>query len=209
MSLPSSPPRPTPKLRLLDCPSLKKASDDDNTIDIESIATKDLHGGRDLAMLLFVDRPNERVLLQVPNDLGWRYHYGLSIPGEGDGDSDRWGDATDACRGALRRQDPEAVAPLRPAGLMLFTFPSVEGHKPMRVRVLENDVSEMSDVQGRYGGSWFDYGRVPYPKMWRDDELWLPRLLEAKDSSFFEGQFVFDGPPGPSSRVVDYKVEFR
>lgn len=119
------------------------------------------------------------------------------------------GTRRDACRGALRRQDPEAVAPLRPAGLMLFTFPSVEGHRPMRVRVLENDVSEMSDVQGRYGGSWFDYGRVPYPKMWRDDELWLPRLLEAKDSSFFEGRFVFDGPPGPSSRVVDYKVEFR
>ena len=214
MTLPPRTPAPAPSLRLLGCPSLEScpslatAGDGDGP-GVESVDTSDLRGGRDHAMVLFADRRGGRALLGVPNGLGWRYHYGVSVPGKGGG-GDRWADAEDACREALRGPGGPGVedAPLRPAGLMLFTFPN-DGGGPMRVRVLECDVSSDPGARERYGGSWYDFCSVPYDKMWDDDRLWLPRLLDGPDASYFEGHFVFDGPPGPSSRVVDYKVEFR
>lgn len=35
---------------------------------------------------------------------------------------------------------------------------------------------------------WFNMGKVPFDKMWQDDALWVPLMLEGKR---FEGEFFF------------------
>ena len=52
-------------------------------------------------------------------------------------------------------------------------------------------------------GVYYGVEDVPYERMWADDRIWMPTLL-ASDASYFEGHFVFDGPPGPDSRVVSH-----
>ena len=37
---------------------------------------------------------------------------------------------------------------------------------------------------------WCPESAIPYGRMWADDRLWLPLMLEGQG---FEGQFVFDG----------------
>lgn len=37
---------------------------------------------------------------------------------------------------------------------------------------------------------WCAESQIPYERMWADDRLWVPLMLEGRS---FEGQFVFDG----------------
>ncbi len=37
---------------------------------------------------------------------------------------------------------------------------------------------------------WCDFEDIPYDRMWKDDRLWIPHLL---DKRYFEGNFTFDG----------------
>ena len=46
---------------------------------------------------------------------------------------------------------------------------------------------------------WTPLGSIPFPRMWADDALWLPLLLERKH---FKGRFVFDG-----DRMLDYELQ--
>lgn len=46
---------------------------------------------------------------------------------------------------------------------------------------------------------WFDVNAIPYDKMWQDDHLWMPLMLEGKT---FKGFFVFDG-----DHMLDYGVD--
>ena len=43
---------------------------------IEDVPLKALFNGRELAMVVLTDRKARRVLLQVRNGLGWRFHLG-------------------------------------------------------------------------------------------------------------------------------------
>jgi 8-oxo-dGTP diphosphatase len=42
--------------------------------------------------------------------------------------------------------------------------------------------------------------RIPYEKMWEDDRLWIPLLLEGVR---FRGRYLFDG-----ERMLDYELYF-
>jgi hypothetical protein len=37
---------------------------------------------------------------------------------------------------------------------------------------------------------WFPLHAIPYGKMWADDALWLPQMLEGRN---FHGTFLFEG----------------
>jgi 8-oxo-dGTP diphosphatase len=37
---------------------------------------------------------------------------------------------------------------------------------------------------------WTRLDEIPYEKMWADDRVWLPLML---DGTYFEGRFLFDG----------------
>jgi 8-oxo-dGTP diphosphatase len=46
---------------------------------------------------------------------------------------------------------------------------------------------------------WTPVDRIPYDRMWADDRLWLPLMLEGRG---FRGWFIFDG-----DRMLDARVE--
>ena len=46
---------------------------------------------------------------------------------------------------------------------------------------------------------WFDLDNIPFEKMWSDDVIWFPLMLEGKR---FVGKFVFDG-----MTMLDYTLD--
>jgi 8-oxo-dGTP diphosphatase len=50
---------------------------------------------------------------------------------------------------------------------------------------------------------WFELESLPYDKMWADDEIWMPLLLQGKD---FDGDFVFDGG---RRNIVEHEIRLR
>ena len=73
-------------------------------------------------------------------------------------------------------------------GVMLFTFRDCS-EAPMRVSVYEASVDG-----GQTIGLFHAPEEVPYERMWADDKVWLPHVLE-EGPYFFSGHFVFSGPP--------------
>ena len=70
----------------------------------------------------------------------------------------------------------------------------------MRVRVLEA-APDAECAEEEQPGVFMNHADVPYDQMWADDVVWMPTLL-ASEASYFEGHFVFDGPPGAESRLL-------
>ena len=46
---------------------------------------------------------------------------------------------------------------------------------------------------------WVDLDAIPYDRMWEDDKLWLPLLVEGRR---FSGYWIFDG-----DRMLDYRLD--
>lgn len=61
---------------------------------------------------------------------------------------------------------------------------------------IEADVFTATDYEGTPMETdeaiphWFDIDRLPFDRMWPDDELWMPHLFAGRP---FTGRFVFDG----------------
>ena len=45
---------------------------------------------------------------------------------------------------------------------------------------------------------WVPLDEIPYDRMWEDDHIWLPLLMNGE---YFEGRWVFDG-----DRMLDYEL---
>ena len=131
------------------------------------------------AMVLFINRRTRCILLEVPNAVGWKLHFGLALSKNEDMD----------------KQVAEAVAAsgvkvescVR-TGVMLFTFRDCS-EAPMRVSVYEASVDG-----GQTVGLFHAPEEIPYERMWADDKVWLPHILE-EGPYYFSGHFVFSGPP--------------
>jgi len=156
---------------------------------VTDVPTAFLSDARELAMVVLVDRERSRILLEVPNNLGWQLHFGCSAPG---------GDLRLAALTELTASGIEVDEPCE-KGLMLFTFCNVDV-APIRVRVFEA-MLRSSKSHGRF----FDFGDVPYDRMWADDVVWMPALL--RSGLPFSGHFVFDGPPSATSRLIQHNYE--
>jgi hypothetical protein len=119
-----------------------------------------------------------RVLLGLPNSLGWRYHFGVRAP---PGESATLGLATDAIKVLAQRSLVDSGAPdrVREAGLMLFTFltePPAQ-HAPMRVRVFETRSSSAASSAECLEGlsptiGW--YGHDEVLEFYSSSEDWWP-----------------------------------
>ena len=46
---------------------------------------------------------------------------------------------------------------------------------------------------------WYEESKVPFPKMWPDDEIWFPYMLRG---ALFYGYFIFKG----MNDIVDSKL---
>jgi len=96
-----------------------------------------------------------------------------------------------ALHGAIREvQEELCVTPtgVRAVGELHFQF--VDGYS------LHGSVFAASGFEGTLCETgeatpmWASLDRIPYERMWADDPLWLPMLIEGKR---FQGFFVFDG----------------
>jgi len=154
-------------------------------------------------MAVIVDRSRRRVLLKIPNDRGWRFHFGVARNTQYCRDPEAVKrDVADSVRRALNLDESaQSSMSLRPAGLMLFSF---RRHAPLKVHVWEWSPDKDQAASLKQGiGVWYDFGDVPYQSLWADDVFWMPTLLR-EEGSYFEGHFVFDGPPGPTSKLLKH-----
>ena len=133
---------------------------------------------REHAMVLFINRRTRCILLEVPNAVGWKLHFGLALSKNEDVDA--------RVAEAVAASGVKVESCVR-TGVMLFTFRDCS-EVPMRVQVYEASVDG-----GQTVGLFHAPEEVPYERMWADDRVWLPHVLD--EPYFFSGHFVFSGPP--------------
>jgi 8-oxo-dGTP diphosphatase len=134
------------------------------------------------ATLLFVLRDGHILLINKKTGLG---------AGKINGPGGRIDPGETAREGAIREVEEElCVTPtgVREAGELSFQF--VDGYS------LHGSVFTASGYDGALCETreaaplWTPLARIPYDRMWADDALWLPLMLDGKG---FRGYFVFDG----------------
>ena len=175
-------------------------SDSENTTTTTTIGDVPSENLDEYAMVVLVDRRSQSILLEVPNELGWRLHYGFRCVSTAAEDPAAEDPAAVVLTNLQEIFGAEQELSLRPAGMMLFTFTN---HKPMRVKIFEANVG-LEKVQQI--GKVYKFAEVPYDRMWADDIIWLPELLE-KEGSYFEAHFVFQGTPCGSSPLLKHSYQ--
>lgn len=133
------------------------------------------------AVLCFVFRGDEILLIEKLRGLG---------AGKVNGPGGRINPGETAVQAAVREtQEEVGITPLSPelAGELRFRF--VNGYQ------LQGYVFRSDAFEGEPGPTveavpfWCQVNRIPYDRMWADDRLWIPHLLDRKE---FIGSFVFD-----------------
>lgn len=92
------------------------------------------------------------------------------------------------------------VTDMNKVGVLNFEFES-DQNKVMEVHVFKATQFTGEPIESNEMiPQWFDVAKVPYAKMWPDDQIWLPLLLADKK---FTGTFLFDQP---SSETYSAKI---
>lgn len=134
------------------------------------------------ATLLFVLQDGNILLINKKTGLG---------AGKINGPGGRIDPGETAIEGAIREvQEELCVTPtgVRPAGELSFQF--VDGYSLHgAVFTATGFTGELCETR-EAAPIWTPVGEIPYQRMWADDSLWLPMLLEGKG---FAGFFIFDG----------------
>lgn len=134
------------------------------------------------ATLLFVVRDGQVLLIHKKRGLG-----AGKINGPG-GRIDP-GETPHQC--AIREvQEELLVTPtgITPEGQLLFQFAdgfSIHGYV-FRATGCQGEPKETDEAVPH----WIATGKIPYERMWADDHVWLPQMLDGKK---FIGKFLFDG----------------
>jgi 8-oxo-dGTP diphosphatase len=143
------------------------------------------------ATLLFVLRDGHVLLIHKKTGLG---------AGKINGPGGRIEDGETPAQGAVREVQEELCATptgVRPCGELFFQF--VDGYS------LHGYVFTASGITGEVCETreaaplWTPLAAVPFDRMWADDRLWFPLMLQGKS---FRGWFIFDG-----DTMLDYRVE--
>jgi len=144
------------------------------------------------ATLLFVLRDSQILLINKKTGLG---------AGKINGPGGRIDPGETAMEGAIREvQEELCVTPsgVREAGELLFQF--VDGYAlygfVFTATGFAGDLCETREA----APLWTPVDSIPYGKMWADDVLWLPLLLEGRG---FRGFFIFDGDDMLDSRIEE------
>jgi len=173
------------------------------------VADTDLVGGTDLtvptepttvieATLCFVRRDEEVLLIEKRRGLGEGWFNGPGGKLE-DGESPR-----ECARREVREEVGIEVSGLEKAGEVTFRLDG-EGHT--RCHVFRTDVFEGEPTPSPEARPvWMPVEEVPYDRMWEDDELWLPGVLEGRT---VRGEFAFEGgKPLDEAAFVDHELEW-
>jgi 8-oxo-dGTP diphosphatase len=145
---------------------------------------------KDPATLVFVVKDSSVLLIHKKRGLGAgkiNAPGGRLEPGE-----------TPLAAAVRETQEEVGITPLdlSHAGLNLFQFTDDYS--------IHVDVFKARDFEGETRETeeavplWTPVDRIPYEKMWEDDRLWIPLLLEGVR---FRGRYLFDG-----ERMLDYEL---
>lgn len=102
-------------------------------------------------------------------------------------------------------QEEIGVTPINYEKRAVITFSNIENGERFNIVM---HVYAASDYLGEIKESeemrpeWFDLDKVPFGKMFPDDKIWLPIMLEGKN---FEGYFKFD----EDFNVLDHTIEIK
>lgn len=141
---------------------------------------------RERATLLFVRRGDEILLIEKKRGLG-----AGKINGPG-GRLDR-GETPEQC--AIRETQEElCITPteVKFAGELMFQFVGdnkLAGHSIHGYVYTASSFTGTPTETNEAKPVWTRIDAIPYERMWQDDALWLPLMLEGKP---FVGKFVFD-----------------
>jgi 8-oxo-dGTP diphosphatase len=142
------------------------------------------------ATLLFVIRDGRILLINKKTGLG---------AGKVNGPGGRIEPGETAMQGAIREvQEELCVTPLgvREAGELYFQF--MDGYSLHGAVFTGSDFSGILCETREAAPLWTPLEEIPYPRMWADDFLWLPLVLQGIS---FKGFFTFDGDTMLDSRV--------
>jgi len=136
----------------------------------------------DTAVLTFIRRPGQLLLIVKKRGLG---HGKVNAPGG------RLEPGETPEQAAVREtQEEVGLTPfgLRSAGRLDFAF--TDGYS-LRCHVFTADGCEGTPTETDEASPfWCGEAEIPYGRMWSDDRLWVPLMLEGRP---FQAQFVFDG----------------
>jgi len=142
------------------------------------------------ATLLFVVKDGQVLLIHKKRGLG---------AGKINGPGGRLEPGETPEEAAIREvQEELLVTPLnaRRCGELKFQF--VDGYS------IHGYVFRADDCEGRPTETdeadpiWISLDQIPYDRMWADDRIWMPLMLEETP---FEGHFIFDG-----DHMLDYEL---
>jgi 8-oxo-dGTP diphosphatase len=147
---------------------------------------------RDIAVLLFVIRGGEVLLIEKKRGLGAGK---INAPG-GRIES---GETPEAA--AIREtQEEVGVTPSAPRRRGHLRFQFVDGYG-LECHVLSADACEgEAHETDEAVPLWTSLHALPYERMWADDRLWLPLMLAGRP---FRGRFIFDGDAMLDHELVD------
>lgn len=92
------------------------------------------------------------------------------------------------------------ITKLEKIGVLDFKFKDAEG-------ILEIHLFSIKKFSGKpveteeMKPQWFSFAKIPFDKMWPDDQFWMPLFLEDKK---FKGSFLFDKD---GNKVLQKKLE--
>lgn len=136
----------------------------------------------DTAVLTFIRRGGQLLLILKKRGLG---HGKINAPGG------RL-EAGETPEQAAVRETREEVG-LTPLGLHIagrLDFAFTDGYS-LRCHVFTADACEGTLAETDEADPfWCAESEIPYDRMWADDRLWVPLMLQGR---WFEAQFVFDG----------------
>lgn len=136
----------------------------------------------DEAVLTFIRRQRQLLLIVKKRGLGYgkiNAPGGRIEPGE-----------TPEQAAVRETQEEVGLTPLglRPAGQLDFAF--TDGYSLRCHAFTANDCKGSPTETDEASPFWCCETEIPYGRMWSDDRLWIPLMLESRP---FQAQFVFDG----------------
>ncbi|MBF0276206.1 MAG: 8-oxo-dGTP diphosphatase [SAR324 cluster bacterium] len=96
-------------------------------------------------------------------------------------------------------QEEICVTPkgIQQLGELRFQF--VDGYSLHGYAFLASDCEGVPQETEEADPFWVSVHEIPYEKMWADDHLWMPMMLEGKS---FSGRFLFDG-----DEMLGYQID--
>lgn len=136
----------------------------------------------DAAVLTFIRRDGQLLLILKKRGLG---HGKFNAPGG------RIEPGETPEQAAVREtQEEVGLTPLHLHGAGRLDFAFTDGYS-LRCHVFTADACEGALTETDEAAPfWCAEDEIPYGRMWADDQLWIPLMLQGRP---FTGQFVFDG----------------